>query len=178
LLNKEYQRTETELQKIEILPFEGATEGHNYYVQTKLMLAYQYLQQKKYKEANLKVEESRAWPSQLGVGEPYPDEKNEILADWLAAYLQKKMGNSTSETNLLQQISQRKQSKNKYESLLQQAAIQQLANRGVTVSSGEAAPLIDQSNAVFFDQIQKDNLTAYWPELIRRIYFEQDQRMF
>jgi len=177
-LNKEYQRTETELQKIEILPFEGATEGHNYYVQTKLMLAYQYLQQRKYKEANLKVEESRLWPSQLGVGEPYPDEKNEILADWLAAYLQKKMGNSTGETNLLQQISQRKQSKNKYESLLQQAAIQQLANRGITVSSGKVVPLIDQSNASFFDQIQKDNLTTYWPELIRRIYFEQDQRMF
>ncbi|WP_418360760.1 DUF5107 domain-containing protein [Sphingobacterium detergens] len=178
LLNKEYQRAEAELQKIEILPFEGATEGHNYYVQTKLMLAYQYLQQRKYKEANLKVEESRLWPSQLGVGEPYPDEKNEILADWLAAYLQKKMGNSTGETNLLQQINQRKQSKNKYESLLQQAAIQQLANRGITVSSGKVVPLIDQSNASFFDQIQKDNLTTYWPELIRRIYFGQDQRMF
>ncbi|ULT26640.1 hypothetical protein KUH03_07285 [Sphingobacterium sp. E70] len=86
------------------------------------------------------MEESRAWPSQLGVGEPYPDEKNEILADWLAAYLQKKIGNSTGETNLLQQISQRKQSKNRYESLLQQAAIQQLANKGVTGGCGKAAP--------------------------------------
>lgn len=178
LLNKEYLFAERELQKVEILPFEGATEGHNYYVQTKLMLAYQCLQQKKYKEANLKVEESRAWPVQLGVGEPYPEGKNEILADWLAAYLQKKMGNSRGETDFLQQISQRKQPKNKFELLLQQAAVQQLTNKGIIVRGGQAVRGINQSDAVFFDQLQKGNLTAYWPELIRHIYFEQDQRMF
>lgn len=180
LLNKEYKRAEDELQQVEILPFEGATEGHNYFVQSKLMLAYQYIQQKKYKEASLKVEESRGWPLRLGVGEPYPAEKNEILADWLAAYIQKRTGNTKAEINFLQQIGRHKQARNKYESLLQQFAKQLLMDRTAGGISNEPQDLsaMEQSNAVFFDQIQKDNLTQYWPELIQRIYFEQDQRMF
>jgi predicted Zn-dependent protease len=50
LLGKEYVRAEKELEEVTILPFEGATEGHRYYVQTKLMLAYQFILEKKYKE--------------------------------------------------------------------------------------------------------------------------------
>ncbi|WP_104385528.1 DUF5107 domain-containing protein [Sphingobacterium sp. HMA12] len=176
LLNQEYVRAEAELKKVKILPFEGATEGHNYYVQTKLMLAYLYLRQQKYKEASLKVEESRAWPLHLGVGEPYGDEKNEILADWLAAFLQKQIGNSSAETSFLQHLSLHRETRNKYEYLLRQLAAQRVGIVPATETKNILATG-EQSDRLL-DQIKKDDLIAYWPELIRRIYFEQDQRMF
>ncbi|WP_400261556.1 hypothetical protein ACFX5U_17140 [Sphingobacterium sp. SG20118] len=69
LIISEYSQADKALESIEILPFEGATEGHRYYVQTKLMLAYQHILKKEYKIAGTKIAESRTWPSNLGVRE-------------------------------------------------------------------------------------------------------------
>jgi hypothetical protein len=81
MLDNNYEAAEKILDHINILPYEGAHEGHNYYAQTKLMLAFQYLKKHKYKLALQKVNESRQWPENLGVGAPYPDMVNNTLPD-------------------------------------------------------------------------------------------------
>ena len=178
LLGKEYVRAEKELEEVTILPFEGATEGHRYYVQTKLMLAYQFILEKKYKEAKLKIAESRLWPMNLGVGEPYADEKNEILADWLELYLQQ--GNNQGNPDLLKKIAQSKPSKNRYELMLRKLAEEQLK---LSKGEGSAAKKDDLKGMIpsdhdLFKRIKEGTLASYWPVLIRKIYFEQDQRLF
>jgi len=178
LLAKEYARAEKELKDVNILPFEGATEGHRYYVQTKLMLAYQNILEKKYKEAKLKIAESRLWPMNLGVGEPYAAEKNEILADWLEQQLRPadKQGNA----DLLKKIVYSKPSKNKYELMLRELAEQQLKLSGgeIAIVGKNDLKEISQSDQGLLDQIKKGSLATYWPVLIRKIYFDQDKRLF
>jgi hypothetical protein len=81
MLNDNYDAAETILNKINILPNEGARDGHKYYEETKLMLALKFLEKRNYKAALQKVSEARQWPESLGVGAPYPDMINTKLED-------------------------------------------------------------------------------------------------
>jgi hypothetical protein len=73
MLNNNYNAAEKIFDHINILPYEGAQAAHNYYEQTKLMLALQFLKKYNYKIALKKVNEAMLWPENLGAGEPYPD---------------------------------------------------------------------------------------------------------
>ncbi len=110
--------------------------------------------------------------------EPYAEEKNELLADWLEQQVQQKdkRGNS----DLLKKIVYSKPSKNRYELMLRQRAEEQLK-----LSNGEEAAVkrddlkgMIPSDHDLVSQIKEGNLAGYWPILIRKIYFEQDQRLF
>ncbi len=99
------------------------------------MLAYQNIVEKKYKEAKLKIAESRLWPMNLGVGEPYAEEKNELLADWLEQQLGPKEKNGNAD--LLKKIVHSKTSKNKYELMLRELAEEQLKLSGTEIAVAE-----------------------------------------
>ncbi len=73
LKESDYQTAESVLDQLHVLPFEGATDARNYYRQTKLMLAHQALEKKRFNVALEKVAEAEEWPEQLGVGRPYAD---------------------------------------------------------------------------------------------------------
>lgn len=79
MLNNRYSTAEKVLRSLHILPYEGATRGHQYFKQIKLMLALQLLQRHQYEAALQKVADSRKWPEHLGVGKPYPDGINDSL---------------------------------------------------------------------------------------------------
>src|SRR5690606_29415977 len=64
----DYQGAESVLNRLHILPFEGATDARNYYRKTKLMLAEDALSRKQYDKALAKIREAEEWPEQLGVG--------------------------------------------------------------------------------------------------------------
>lgn len=81
MLNNKYNAAEKVFDHINILPYEGAKDAHNFYEQTKLMLALQYLKMQKYQLALEKVNEARKWPERLGAGAPYPDMIDQRLED-------------------------------------------------------------------------------------------------
>ena len=81
LSNDQYSTAERVLSKINILPYEGATNGHNLYRETKLMLALDALKKRQYKTAFKKVEEAKEWPMNLGEGKPFPANINTDLED-------------------------------------------------------------------------------------------------
>jgi hypothetical protein len=81
MLNNNYIAAEKIYDHINILPYEGAQAAHNYFVQTKLNLALQYLKKHKYKLASQKVNDARLWPERLGAGAPYPDMIKSTLED-------------------------------------------------------------------------------------------------
>ncbi|WP_315814863.1 hypothetical protein [Paraflavitalea speifideaquila] len=83
LLNKQYAEGDRLLSKLNIIPFEGATEGRELYREAKLMQALQQIKNKKYKKALTFIREAREWPQHLGVGKPYEEEVDERLEDWL-----------------------------------------------------------------------------------------------
>ncbi len=79
MLNRNYDGAEKIFDHINILPYEGAHAAHNYYEQTKLYLALQYLKRHNYELASQKLNEASQWPERLGAGAPYPDMINNSL---------------------------------------------------------------------------------------------------
>lgn len=99
LLNDDYNMAEKILDHINILPYEGAENGRKLYEETKLMLALQYLQKKKFAMALKKVAEARSWPENLGVGKPYPDMINSSLEDDIEDMIRNSMKNKSVNVN-------------------------------------------------------------------------------
>jgi tetratricopeptide (TPR) repeat protein len=90
------------LEKVLILPQEGAQEGHEIYELANITLALQMLEQGKYKQAFPYLKRSMEWPERLGTGKPYdPDNR---LQDFIAAYCEGKLGRSQAQQDYYQQI--------------------------------------------------------------------------
>ncbi|WP_051664248.1 DUF5107 domain-containing protein [Dyadobacter crusticola] len=90
------------LDKIQILPQEGAREGHNVFVVANLASALSLAENKKYNDALKALEKARLWPENLGTGKPHePDNR---LMDYLAAYCEKQLGHSQKADLYVQHI--------------------------------------------------------------------------
>jgi hypothetical protein len=92
LLNGKYAEADAILTKIQVIPFEGATGGHELYRQAKLMQAMQQMEKKNTKGALALIDQARQWPENLGVGKPYEENIDSRLEDWLSydCYMQQK----------------------------------------------------------------------------------------
>jgi len=92
------------LEKIELLPYEGAWEGHHLFVQANLKLALQKMQEKNWRRAIQYLAEAKTYPEHLGTGEPFdPDFR---LQDFLIAHCETKLGNNARAEALQQGISE------------------------------------------------------------------------
>lgn len=89
-LDGDYKKADKLLSQIHILPNEGATEGRQIYREVKLMLAIMALRKKQYSQAMSFVNEARLWPENLGVGQPYAEDIDNMLEDWIEATIAEK----------------------------------------------------------------------------------------
>ena len=71
LLNKQYKSCDSLLALMDIIPFEGATDGRALYWEAKMMQAIQAMKNGKYKIALSFIKQAGEWPENLGVGKPY-----------------------------------------------------------------------------------------------------------
>jgi predicted Zn-dependent protease len=86
------------LENTQIIPFEGSVQGKYVYEQSYLLLAIDLMSDGKYKEAFDKLEKSKEWPENLGVGAPYePDNR---MQDYLEAICKVKLGRKNEATEL------------------------------------------------------------------------------
>lgn len=69
--NNQYAAGIKVLEGMNILPFEGASEGRIVYEQACLFLSLDLVSKKRYNEAIKMIEKSKEWPENLGVGKPY-----------------------------------------------------------------------------------------------------------
>ncbi|MGN6438893.1 MAG: DUF5107 domain-containing protein [Agriterribacter sp.] len=83
LLNKKYEQADKILSALDIIPFEGATEGRALYREAKLMQAVAALNNKKTAQAKKLIAQARLWPETLGVGKPYDEDIDARLEDWM-----------------------------------------------------------------------------------------------
>ncbi|ULQ51550.1 DUF5107 domain-containing protein [Flavihumibacter fluvii] len=104
LLNKKYAATDAVLKKLEIIPFEGATDGRELYRETKLMQAVDQMKARQYKKALGFISASRLWPENLGVGKPYEADIDYRLENWLTYYCNSKTGKTAKNPALLKDI--------------------------------------------------------------------------
>jgi len=77
-LTGQYQESLDVLNKTDVLPFEGERSGQRIFTNNHLMLAYDYYKNGKYEEALNHIDQSEAYPENLGSGMPYaPDYRNQ-----------------------------------------------------------------------------------------------------
>jgi len=103
VLNGRYQQADKLLSKLDILPFEGATEGRDLYRESKLMQAVNLIQEHQYKAALEFIEAARQWPENLGAGKPYDEDIDMRLEDWMQYVCHKNLGKADT-TLLLKRI--------------------------------------------------------------------------
>lgn len=102
LNNGQYDASINVLNKLYILPFEGSSEGRDIYERATILSAIKLIRSKQYKSALTKIEASRAWPENLGVGKPY--DVDERIQDYLKAYCLDKLGKSNESDELYKGI--------------------------------------------------------------------------
>lgn len=103
LLNKKYAETDKLLTGLQIIPFEGATDGRMLYREAKLMQAVAALKQKKAGVAKKFIQQAALWPENLGVGKPYDADIDTRLEDWML-YLTESKKEGAAAKSLLQKI--------------------------------------------------------------------------
>jgi tetratricopeptide (TPR) repeat protein len=103
MLNKKYREADKILSGLNIIPFEGATEGHALYREVKLMQAVDCMRRRQYKTALAFIDDARKWPEHLGVGKPYDADIDDRLEDWMQYLCYQKTGSSGGAA-LLQRI--------------------------------------------------------------------------
>jgi len=85
LLNGRFAEASDALGRLNVLPYEGATEARSLYREAELMVAAEEMKAGRAGAALGRVNAARAWPEHLGAGKPYPEDVDERLEDWLAA---------------------------------------------------------------------------------------------
>lgn len=73
------------LKRIEVLPYEGSTDGRVLHREASLTLAVAALGDGHVDEAERFIATARVWPVNLGAGKPYDADVDERLEDWLLA---------------------------------------------------------------------------------------------
>jgi tetratricopeptide (TPR) repeat protein len=83
VLKGDYAAAAGILDKLSVLPYEGAQESRQFYREAHLMLALDQMKAKKWKNAISEISLARQWPERLGAGKPYPEDIDERVEDWL-----------------------------------------------------------------------------------------------
>jgi hypothetical protein len=100
--NNQYANSLKLLEGMNILPFEGASEGKVVYDQACLFLAMDQIKAKKYPNAIKMIDKSKQWPENLGVGKPYDVDTR--IQDYLNAYCLEKMNKGSETASLKKSI--------------------------------------------------------------------------
>ncbi|MCD4735408.1 MAG: hypothetical protein K8R53_05160, partial [Bacteroidales bacterium] len=102
LFNRKYKECISVLDNINILPYEGSREGHDFYRQANLLHAVELMKKGNYTKAVKFVDKCMEWPEHLGVGSPYiPDVR---LENYIKALCYEQMGNEDKAGKLYEGI--------------------------------------------------------------------------
>ena len=104
LANGRAREAATKLARLNVLPYEGAIEGRRLYREAHLMLAVEALKKGDARAARREMDAARLWPENLGAGQPYPENLDERLEDFLAAQGLARRGPSAEANALLQKV--------------------------------------------------------------------------
>jgi len=99
LHNGQYATSAKTLEGMTILPFEGSSDGKTVYEQAYLLWALDLINKKKYTDAIAKLEKSKTWPENLGVGKPYDADTR--MQDYAQAFCLRKL-NKDKEADALE----------------------------------------------------------------------------
>lgn len=104
LMDKKFGESAQILDKIVVIPYEGATDGRQLYKEAHLMLSVEAIKKNNYKKAISEIALARQWPERMGVGKPYTEDIDERLENFLLYLCYSKLGDKPKAALALQQI--------------------------------------------------------------------------
>lgn len=110
---EKYEECISILDEIEVLPFEGASNGRVLFRDAHIMSAIESIEQNELSKAITHLDNARLWPENLGAGKPY--ETDELLEDYLELLVRQRMNQSEKSTVLLKKINIEFEQKEKIE---------------------------------------------------------------
>ncbi len=149
----QYQTCISLLNKMQVLPNEGAYAGRAVYRDANLYRAMERLNHKNYNQVLKSIEASKQWPENLGVGKPYDNLIDSRLENYLEAKAVAGQGDAKKASNLLNDVAEHKSSRSNFESanLLSAIALRQLGK------TQEADKMVSAWNVDF-----PENRIAQW----------------
>ncbi len=104
LLNGRSAKAGALLSRLSIIPFEGATAGHELYREAMLMESLRFLEKKDYRRSLAYTAKAELWPENLGSGKPYDEDIDTRVEDWLKWLCFRKTGQRDSAMVSLKRI--------------------------------------------------------------------------
>ncbi|CAN5542122.1 DUF5107 domain-containing protein [soil metagenome] len=129
LNNKKYDQSISLLNKLQVLPYEGAGEGRSIYEQAYLLSALEDIRKGNFKQAISKINTSLEWPENLGVGKPYDSDTRR--QNYLLAYAYAKQHTSAEAAKYMKGVvkfSKEHSQRNSFNNLLGLLAIKKQGN--------------------------------------------------
>jgi tetratricopeptide (TPR) repeat protein len=102
LYNHQYDNCLDILDKLILLPAEGAREGHEIFRSALILRSLDYFRAKKYNKALKDLEKARTWPETLGVGKPYVTD--ERIEDYITGVIFLEMDRHQEAAKYLQAV--------------------------------------------------------------------------
>lgn len=139
----QYAKSLKTLEGLNILPFEGASQGQIVFEQASLFLSMELIKKNKYADAIKMIDKSKEWPEHLGVGKPF--EVDTRIQDYLNIYCLEKMNRKSETASLRKSIAESKSSLwgPAYSNIL---TIKALKNAGDSVATEEMINKMAESN--------------------------------
>ena len=104
LLNARVGEAAAVLDRLNVLPFEGSTDGRTLYREAQLLLGAEAFRAGDIDAAARRVAAAREWPEHLGAGKPYPEDVDERVEDWMAAQCLERAGKTAEARALLERL--------------------------------------------------------------------------
>lgn len=163
--NKKYAAAGKLLSTLNIIPFEGATEGREVFRETMLMQAIQNIKAKKYKAVPALIAKAKSFPDNLGSGKPYDADIDSRLEDYLTGIYYEKTGKKMEADKLFQQVAAYPEEKkgNRTNVVLQAWALQKTGNTDAAkaliekVVAGEKNKKIAEAIQTVFNKTSSGN---------------------
>ncbi len=138
LAARAYHEADRLLARLEVLPYEGASDGRGYYREAKLMLAVEAMGKRRWSEATRLIAEARLWPERLGAGKPYPEYTDERLEDWLLADLLARRGRKAEARALWERLAADERRNGSASDVLPAWALERLGRAETPAAASEA----------------------------------------
>jgi tetratricopeptide (TPR) repeat protein len=129
LLNARVGEAAAVLDRLNVLPFEGSTDGRTLYREAQLLLGAEAFRAGNLEAAARRVAAAREWPEHLGAGKPYPEDVDERVEDWMAAQCLERAGKPGEARLLFERLATAPKSRNAVGGLLSAAALAALGRR-------------------------------------------------
>jgi tetratricopeptide (TPR) repeat protein len=104
LLNNQAAEAARLLSHLSIIPFEGATAGHELFREAMLMQAVHNIEKKDFNRSLAFIAEAETWPERLGSGKPYDEDIDSRVEDWMKYLCYWKLGRADSALATLRNI--------------------------------------------------------------------------